>query len=63
LSRVNNGEEPTNFEENFHDAQLFSVQAVDEYFAKIIWKTLCRKINHAEGIVRRTMVEKNSQRC
>jgi hypothetical protein len=24
LSKVTNGEEPTNLEENFHDAQLFS---------------------------------------
>jgi hypothetical protein len=36
LSRVTNGEEPTNLEDNFPDAQLFSVQVVDEYFADII---------------------------
>jgi hypothetical protein len=36
LSRVTNGEEPTNLEDNFLDAQLFSVQIVDEYFADII---------------------------
>jgi hypothetical protein len=36
LSRVKNGEEPTNVEENFLDAQLFSVQISDEYFANII---------------------------
>jgi hypothetical protein len=36
LSRVTNGEEPTNLEENFPDAQLFSVQIVDEYFVDII---------------------------
>jgi hypothetical protein len=36
LSRVTNGEEPTNLEENFPDAQLFSVHIVDEYFADII---------------------------
>jgi hypothetical protein len=36
LSRVTNGEEPTNLEDNFSDAQLFSVQIVDEYFADII---------------------------
>jgi hypothetical protein len=31
-----NGEEPTNLEENFPDAKLFSVQIIDEYFADII---------------------------
>jgi hypothetical protein len=36
LSRVNNGEEPTNLENNFSDAHLFSVWVVDEYFADII---------------------------
>jgi hypothetical protein len=36
LSRVTNGEEPTNLEDNFPDPQLFSVQIVDEYFADII---------------------------
>jgi hypothetical protein len=36
LSRVTNGEEPTNLEHNFPDAQLFSVQIADEYFADII---------------------------
>jgi hypothetical protein len=36
LSRITNGEEPTNIEDNFLDAQLFSVQIVDEYFADII---------------------------
>jgi hypothetical protein len=36
LSRVTNGEEPTNLEDNFPDAQLFSVQVVDEYFVDII---------------------------
>jgi hypothetical protein len=34
--RVTNGEEPTNLEDNFPDAQLFSVQVVDEYFVDII---------------------------
>jgi hypothetical protein len=29
LSRVTNGEEPKNLEDNFSDAQLFSVQIVD----------------------------------
>jgi hypothetical protein len=36
LSRVTNGEEPTNLEDNFLDAQLFSVHIVDDYFAEII---------------------------
>jgi hypothetical protein len=36
LSRVTNGEEPTNLEDNFHDALLFSVQIVDEYFVDIV---------------------------
>jgi len=36
LSRITNGEEPTNLEYNFPDAQLFSVQIVDEYFVDII---------------------------
>jgi hypothetical protein len=34
-SRITNGEEPTNIENNFPDAQLFSVQIVDEYFTDI----------------------------
>jgi hypothetical protein len=36
LSRVTNGEEPINLEDNFLDAQLFSIQVVDEYFVDII---------------------------
>jgi hypothetical protein len=36
LSRITNGEEPTNLEDNFPDAQLFSVQIADEYFTDII---------------------------
>jgi hypothetical protein len=36
LSRVAIGEEPTNLEDNFLDAQLFSAQIIDEYFADII---------------------------
>ena len=36
LWRVTNGEEPTNLEDNLPDAQLFSVQVVDEYFVDII---------------------------
>jgi hypothetical protein len=35
-SRITNGEEPTNLEDNFPDAQLFSVQVADEYFSYII---------------------------
>jgi hypothetical protein len=36
LSWVTNGEEPTNLEDNFLDAQLFLVQIVDDYFTEII---------------------------
>jgi hypothetical protein len=36
LSRVTNGEEPTNLEDKFPDAQLFSVQIADEHFTYII---------------------------
>jgi hypothetical protein len=36
LSRVTNGEEPTNLEHNFPGAQLFSFQVDDEYFSHII---------------------------
>jgi hypothetical protein len=36
LSRVTNGEEPMNLEDNFLDAQLFSVHIVDDYFIEII---------------------------
>jgi hypothetical protein len=36
LSRVINGEEPTNLEDTFPDAQLFSVHIVDDYFIEII---------------------------
>jgi hypothetical protein len=36
LSRITNGEEPRNFKDNFPDAQLFSVQIVNEYFVDII---------------------------
>jgi hypothetical protein len=35
-SRITNGEEPTNLEDNFLDAQLFSVQVANEYFSYII---------------------------
>jgi hypothetical protein len=36
LSRITNGEEPNNLEENFPDANLFSVQIVDDYFVDIV---------------------------
>jgi hypothetical protein len=36
LSRVTNGEEPTNLEDKFFDAKLFSVHVVNEYFTNII---------------------------
>jgi hypothetical protein len=36
LSRITNGEEPTNIEDKFPDAHIFSVQIADEYFAEII---------------------------
>jgi hypothetical protein len=36
MSKITNGEEPNNLEDNFFDAQLFLVQIVDEYFYDII---------------------------
>jgi hypothetical protein len=36
LSRITNGEEPSNLEDNFPNAQFFSVQIANEYFADII---------------------------
>jgi hypothetical protein len=36
LSRVTNGEETTKLEDDFPDAQLFSVQVANEYFTNII---------------------------
>jgi hypothetical protein len=36
LSRITNGEESSNLEDNLPDAQLFLVQIVDEYFSNII---------------------------
>jgi hypothetical protein len=36
MSRIVNGEEPTNLEDNFLDAQLFLVQIANEYFTDII---------------------------
>jgi len=35
LSRIMNGEEPTNLEDNFMDTQLFSFQIADKYFTDI----------------------------
>jgi hypothetical protein len=36
LSRITNGEKPSNLEDKFPNAQLFSVKIVDEYFVDII---------------------------
>ena len=36
LSRIDSGEEPSNLEDNFPDAQLFSIQITDEYYKDII---------------------------
>lgn len=36
LSRIENGNEPTNLDEGFPDAQLFVVRIIDEHFADII---------------------------
>jgi hypothetical protein len=36
LSRITNGEEPSNLEDNFLDAQFFSIHIADKYFADII---------------------------
>ena len=36
LSRIDSGEEPSNLEDNLPDAQLFSIQIVDEYYRDII---------------------------
>jgi hypothetical protein len=36
LSKITNGEEPSNLEDNFPDAQLFSILIVDENFVDII---------------------------
>src|SRR5882757_9100745 len=36
LSRIDSGEEPSNLEDNLPDAQLFSIQIADEYYADII---------------------------
>jgi hypothetical protein len=36
LSRITNGEDPKNLEENFLDANLFFVRIVDDYFADIV---------------------------
>ena len=36
LSRIDLGEEPSNLEDNLPDAQVFSIQIADEYYADII---------------------------
>jgi hypothetical protein len=36
LSSITNGEEPSSLEDNFHDAQLFSMKIANEYFYDII---------------------------
>ena len=36
LSQIDSGEEPSNIEDNFPDAQLFSIQIADEYYVDII---------------------------
>jgi hypothetical protein len=36
FSRITNGEEPSNLEDNFLNEKLFSVQIVEEYFVDII---------------------------
>ena len=36
LSQIELGEEPSNLEDNLPDAQLFSIQIIDEYYADII---------------------------
>lgn len=36
LSRLESGEDPSNLEDNLPDAQLFSIQIVDDYFLDII---------------------------
>ena len=36
LPRIDSGEEPSNLEDNLPDAQLFSIQVADEYYADII---------------------------
>ena len=36
LSRLESGEEPTDLEDSLPDAQLFSIQIIDDYFVDII---------------------------
>ena len=36
LSRVENGEEPTNIDDGLPDAQLFQVEVVDDHYAPIV---------------------------
>jgi hypothetical protein len=53
MSRITNGEEPMNLEDNFPDAQLFSVQIVDEYFADIIQYLSTRTVPHEFNIAQK----------
>jgi hypothetical protein len=55
LSRVTNGEEPTNLEDNFPDAQLFSVHVADEYFIDII-EYLSTGLHHKSLSLRRRKI-------
>ena len=36
LSRIDSGEEPSNLEDNLLDAQLFSIQIIDEYYVDFV---------------------------
>ena len=36
MSWIDSGEEPSNLQDNFPNAQLFSIQIADEYYAAII---------------------------
>jgi hypothetical protein len=36
MSRITNGEEPTNLKDNFIDTHLFSIQVTNEYFVDVI---------------------------
>jgi hypothetical protein len=53
LSRVTNGEEPTNLEENFLHSQLFSLQVVGEYFINIIQFLSTRVVPQESSIVQK----------
>jgi hypothetical protein len=53
LSRITNGEEPTNLEDKFPDVQLFSFQVVDEYFFDIIEYLSIGTVPHNFNIVKK----------